>query len=130
MYPDKTNYSGTQTRSEIIEFARSWVGVPWRHQGRTRNGIDCAAVKRKAFEKLFLNEEQLETVEDAEVLDLLFQPGFSMAKKLTDVSGRGVGMDVIRSTMVELKGNAALQSSLGSGTTVSLRIPADYYQQL
>ena len=44
MSPDKTNYSNTQTRNKIIEIARSWLGVPWRHQGRGKTGIDCAGL--------------------------------------------------------------------------------------
>ena len=93
-------------------------------------GIDPDALRARAFEKGLIQEEQVDAMPDEEVAELLFLPGFSMAKKITDVSGRGVGMDVIRSTMIGLKGDAAVSSRFGEGTRLTLRIPSDYYQQL
>lgn len=93
-------------------------------------GIDVAKVKQKAFERRLLSENQLDAATEKQLLEFLFQPGFSLAERVTDVSGRGVGMDVIRCTMQELKGRVDIRTELGQGTTLMLRIPADYYQQL
>jgi chemotaxis protein histidine kinase CheA/HAMP domain-containing protein len=93
-------------------------------------GVNFDAVREKAYSKGFLTDETVDDASPEDLVELLFRPGFSMAKKVTDVSGRGVGMDVIRSTMRELKGEAGLITEPGVSTTLSLRIPADYYQSL
>ena len=93
-------------------------------------GIDLTKVKSKAFQKRILSEEELDRIGDQDLLNLLFLPGFSTAETVTDVSGRGVGMDVVAAIMRELKGSAAISSQLGVGTKLTLQIPADYYQQL
>ena len=93
-------------------------------------GINPEAVRAKAFAKGLLDEKAVDALADSDVAELLFLPGFSMAEKVSEVSGRGVGMDVIRSTMVELKGDAEITSTFGQGTRLTLRIPSDYYHQL
>jgi two-component system, chemotaxis family, sensor kinase CheA len=93
-------------------------------------GVNIPKVKEKAYQKGFLKDDELDSVSQEDVVEILFRPGFSMAEKVTDVSGRGVGMDVIRSTMRELKGDAHLDTTIGEATTLALRIPADYYQAL
>jgi two-component system chemotaxis sensor kinase CheA len=98
-----------------------------RDDGR---GIDPEAVKAVALSKGVADQDALAKMSDEQILRLLFEPGFSTAKQVTDVSGRGVGMDVIRSTMRALKGEAEIESEFGVGTTLRLWIPADYYQRL
>lgn len=93
-------------------------------------GIDLEAVRRKAVQKRLLDGERAEEAGEEELLELLFSAGFTTAERVTDLSGRGVGLDVIRSTMLGLKGGAEIRSTRGEGTTLSLWIPADYYQQL
>ncbi|HIN86602.1 MAG TPA: HAMP domain-containing protein, partial [Myxococcales bacterium] len=93
-------------------------------------GVDLEVVKQTAFQKSFLSEGQLEDISEEELCNLLFEPGFTTAVKVTDVSGRGVGMDVIRSTMRALKGEAHMTTERGVGSTLKLWLPADYYQQL
>ncbi len=86
-------------------------------------GIDPAKVKAKAVEKGVITEEQAETLNDREALMLIFQPGFSTAEKVTNISGRGVGMDVVKTNIEKLGGTVELQSEANVGTTVKIKIP-------
>jgi len=93
-------------------------------------GIDLGRVRATAVQRNKLSEEDAAKTSDTELIELLFTPGFSTASRVTELSGRGVGLDVIRTTMRDLKGDAELRSTYGEGTTLTLRIPAAYYQQL
>ncbi len=84
-------------------------------------GLNKEAIMKKALEKGIIQENQ--TLSDREIYNLIFQPGFSTAKKVTDVSGRGVGMDVVRRTIEDLRGNIEIISEPGRGSTISLRLP-------
>ncbi|MFC4060347.1 chemotaxis protein CheW [Planomonospora corallina] len=86
-------------------------------------GIDPARVRRKAYEKGLISEARAEAIPDAEAADLVFLPGFSTAEAVSDVSGRGVGMDAVRASAERLGGTVAIESAHGSGTTVRLRLP-------
>jgi len=86
-------------------------------------GIDVESVRRKAIEKGMLRPEQAEKLSDRETLNLIFQPGFSTAQKITTVSGRGVGMDVVKSHIEKIGGVVDIASQPGQGTTVKLKIP-------
>ena len=86
-------------------------------------GIDVARVKQKAIEKGLLRSEQVEKLSDREVLNLIFLPGFSTAQIVTNVSGRGVGMDVVKSNIEKIGGVVDVFSRPGEGTTVKLKIP-------
>lgn len=85
-------------------------------------GIDKERVLRKAEEKGLL-QVPAEKMTDKEIFALIFEPGFSTAKQVTDISGRGVGMDVVRKNIEKLRGAIDIESELGKGTTVTLRIP-------
>ena len=87
------------------------------------NGIDVEAVKRKAIERGVLTEEQAAVSDDNDIIRLLFLPSFSTAKKVTDVSGRGVGLDVVKSKIESLSGEVDVKSKLGEGSTFSIRLP-------
>ena len=84
-------------------------------------GIDVNAVRRKAIERGLIAEEQ--DVSDHEVMQFIMHAGFSTAQKLTQISGRGVGMDVVGSEIKALGGNMAIESTLGVGTEFTIRIP-------
>ncbi len=86
-------------------------------------GIDADAMRSKAVEEGVVSESEAEAMSDAEAYDLIFHPGFSTASEVTDVSGRGVGMDVVHSTVEQLDGSVNVDSELGEGTTVELRLP-------
>lgn len=87
------------------------------------NGIDVEAVKAKAVEKGRISQEQADAMSDKDAIDLLFQPSFSTAKKVTDVSGRGVGLDVVKSKIESLSGDVEVKTKLGEGSTFIIRLP-------
>ena len=87
------------------------------------NGIDVDAVRRKAIERGTITEEQAESMSEKEIIDLLFLPSFSTAKQVSDVSGRGVGLDVVRSKIESLSGEVEVKSKLGIGSTWIIRLP-------
>jgi two-component system chemotaxis sensor kinase CheA len=86
-------------------------------------GIDVATLKRKAIEKGLLRPEQADKLSEREALSLIFHAGLSTAKTVTNFSGRGVGMDVVKSHIEKIGGVVDVFSRLGEGTTVKLRIP-------
>ncbi len=86
-------------------------------------GLDKEVLKRKAIEKGVKTESELELMDDQEIYELIFHPGFSTADEVTDVSGRGVGMDVVHNTVKQLDGTVTVDSELGEGTVVRLRLP-------
>lgn len=86
-------------------------------------GIDPEKIKRNALEKGILSNEQLSRLADREVLNLIFSPGFSTAEKVTNVSGRGVGMDVVKTNIEKIGGTVDIQSRIGHGTTLRIKIP-------
>lgn len=87
------------------------------------NGINVENVRDKAIEKGVITEEQAEKMNDKEIIDLLFLPSFSTSKKVTDVSGRGVGLDVVKSKIEALSGEVEVKSKLGEGSTWIIRLP-------
>lgn len=86
-------------------------------------GIDPVRLKKKAVEKNVITAAQAQMMSDREAVNLIFAPGFSTAEKVTDVSGRGVGMDVVRSNIEKLGGHVEVQSVVGKGTTMAITIP-------
>lgn len=91
--------------------------------GDDGNGIDTDTVKQKAIERGLVTPEQAESLSQKEIIDFLFMPSFSMAKKITDVSGRGVGLDVVKSNIEALGGDVEVKSKLGEGSTFTVRLP-------
>jgi len=87
------------------------------------NGINTEAVKNKALERGVITPEQAAGMSEKEIIDLLFLPSFSTAKQVTDVSGRGVGLDVVRSKIESLSGEIEVKSVLGEGSTWTIRLP-------
>lgn len=86
-------------------------------------GIDVDKVRRKAIEKGTITEKQAETMSDKDFIDLLFQPSFSTADKITDVSGRGVGLDVVKTKIEALGGNISAKTVAGEGSTFTIQLP-------
>lgn len=87
------------------------------------NGIDTEAVKNKAIERGVITPEQGEAMSEKEIIGLLFNAGFSTAKVVSDVSGRGVGLDVVKSMIESLSGEVEVKSKLGEGSTWTIRLP-------
>ncbi|MBW1722612.1 MAG: chemotaxis protein CheA [Deltaproteobacteria bacterium] len=86
-------------------------------------GINPDVILKKALEKGLITTEQAEKMGREDVFNLIFLPGFSTAGKITDVSGRGVGMDVVRANLTKLKGNVRVMSDPGNGTHIRLEVP-------
>ena len=91
--------------------------------GDDGNGIDVEAVKNKAIERGTITAEQAENMTQKEIINLLFLPSFSMAKKISDISGRGVGLDVVKSNIEALGGDVEVNTVLGEGSTFTVRLP-------
>ena len=87
------------------------------------SGIDVEKVKRKALEKGSITEEQAETMTEQDVINLLFRPSFSTAEKISDVSGRGVGLDVVKNKIEGLGGDIECKTVLGQGSNFIIRLP-------
>ncbi len=86
-------------------------------------GVDVEKIKKKAVEKGTITPEQAATMTDKEAIDLLFRPSFSTAEQISDLSGRGVGLDVVKSKIEALGGDVEAKTVLGEGTTFIVRLP-------
>lgn len=86
-------------------------------------GINPEFIKKKAIEKGLITPAEAKNLSKSEIYEILFLPGFSGAEKLTDLAGRGVGMDVVRTTLNEIRGTISIDSTLGKGTTFTIRLP-------
>ncbi len=87
------------------------------------NGIDVENVKKTAIERGVITPEQGDNMSEKDIINLLFHAGFSTSKKITDVSGRGVGLDVVKSKIESLSGEVEVKSKLGEGSTWIIRLP-------
>lgn len=87
------------------------------------NGIDVESVKNKAIERGVITPDQALTMSEKDIINLLFHAGFSTAKTISDVSGRGVGLDVVKSKIESLSGEVEVKSSLEEGSTWTIRLP-------
>jgi two-component system chemotaxis sensor kinase CheA len=87
------------------------------------HGVDVERVRQRALSQGLLTAEQAGQLTDAETLDLIFSPGFSTAAEITELSGRGVGLDVVQSVLARLKGTVHIETEVGRGTTFRLRLP-------
>jgi two-component system chemotaxis sensor kinase CheA len=118
-----------EVRSERGKAVNAVIHLAARHSGASvliavsddGGGIDLDAVRSRAVERGLTTENT--QLSDQEVYSFIFQPGFSTAKQVTDVSGRGVGMDVVRQRVDSLRGSIDVVSNRGLGTTVTLRLP-------
>lgn len=86
-------------------------------------GMDKDAIVRKALEKNLVTESELKNMSDRDVYDMVFLPGFSTAKVVSDISGRGVGMDVVKTNIEKLNGIIEIDSEVNKGTVISIKIP-------
>lgn len=102
------------------EAAGGEVRVTIRDDGR---GIDPARLRERAIRSGMLRADEVASLSDSEALDLVFLPGFSTAPLVTDISGRGVGLDVVRSNIGELGGHVMIESQIGYGTQIILVLP-------
>ena len=121
--PDKRKAAGKP--AEGVVFLRAF------HEGGQVNieisddgaGVDPERMKKKALQRGVITSEQAARMSEREAINLIFLPGFSTAEKVTNVSGRGVGMDVVKTNVEKIGGTVDVQSKLGQGTTVKIKIP-------
>lgn len=86
-------------------------------------GMNPEVLRRKAVEKGMMDEEAASRLTESECFSLIFSPGFSMKQEITDISGRGVGMDVVKNSISKLNGVIDIKSEVGKGTTLSIKVP-------
>ncbi len=91
--------------------------------GDDGGGINTDKVREKAVERGLVTPEEAENLTQKEIIDFLFMPSFSMAKQITDISGRGVGLDVVKSNIEALGGDVTVKSVMGEGSTFTVRLP-------
>ncbi len=91
--------------------------------GDDGKGIDAATIKQKSIKKGLLTKEEADTLSDKEIIDYLFKPGFSTSETITDLSGRGVGLDVVKSKITALGGHVEVNTEVGKGSTFIVRLP-------
>lgn len=120
--PEQERIDAGKTPQGMIYFKAFYSGasvvIKIQDDGR---GIDIEKVRQKAIEKELILPDAKYT--NKEILDLVFIPGFSTAKNITDISGRGVGMDVVKRKIDEIRGTVDLESKEGIGTTITIRLP-------
>lgn len=87
------------------------------------SGIDARQLRVRALERGIMSEAELQEMDDKRALGLIFMPGFSLAKEVTDVSGRGVGMDVVKTNIERIGGTVDIDSVINEGTTITLKLP-------
>lgn len=107
------------------------VGLIARHEGNSvvimvtddGSGIDAEVIRRKAVEKGVISQDEADNLSDADAVRLIFLPGFSTAEQITDVSGRGVGMDVVRSKIESLGGHVDVETKIDEGSVFKIKLP-------
>jgi two-component system chemotaxis sensor kinase CheA len=121
--PDERELAGKPRQGTITVSAEAlgaYVNVTIRDDGR---GMDPKLLREAAVRKNLFSAEAAALLTNQEALELIFTPGFSTAQMITDISGRGVGMDVVRTNIVELGGQVHVESRLGVGTSITLALP-------
>lgn len=117
---EKQGKTKSGTVQLIAERKRNHVLIKVTDDGK---GIDPIKIKETAVKKGLKTDREVQSLSDQQTLQLIFLPGLSSAKKITNISGRGVGMDVVKSTIEKLNGVVDIQSTLGEGSTFSLKLP-------
>jgi two-component system chemotaxis sensor kinase CheA len=121
--PQERKAVGKPEKGKVIlraEHEGNFIVITVEDDGR---GIDPERVRRKAVEKKIITEQEASSISDRDALNLIFLPGFSTASKVTNVSGRGVGLDVVKANITKLNGMIDVQSTLGKGTKFILKLP-------
>ncbi|MDR9834512.1 chemotaxis protein CheA [Herbaspirillum huttiense] len=121
--PEERRAAGKPATGKLVMSARQeadCVVIEIADDGR---GIDPAVIRRKAYARGLVDEAALERMSDREAVNLVFLPGFSTAEAVTDLSGRGVGMDAVRTAIERLHGSVQLESKAGQGTRLQLSLP-------
>jgi two-component system chemotaxis sensor kinase CheA len=121
--PEERKNKGKPEQGIIVVDAErdgNYILITMEDDGR---GIDIENTKKKAIEKGLISEIEAAEMSKSDALDLIFIPGFSMKQEITNVSGRGVGMDVVKTNIAKLKGIVEIDSNVGIGTIITLKVP-------
>ncbi|WP_369018103.1 chemotaxis protein CheA [Thermatribacter velox] len=121
--PEERAAAGKPARGRVLLKAyqeENSVVIMVQDDGR---GISLGKLKQKALERGLVKADELEKLSEKEIIDFIFHPGFSTAEEVTDVSGRGVGMDVVKRNIEKINGQVFVESLEGKGTTFYLRLP-------
>lgn len=121
--PDKRTAAGKHAAGTIVLSASHQAGKVTISIADDGAGMDAAKLKTKAIDKGLITPEQARDMTDRDALKLIFAPGFSTAEKVTDVSGRGVGMDVVRTNIERLGGTVDIETRKGAGSVISIQLP-------
>ena len=121
--PEERKMKGKQEQGTVVINAErdgNYILITMEDDGQ---GIDAEQVKQKAIEKALISEAQAQDMSTTEIHNLIFIPGFSTKHETTNISGRGVGMDVVRTNIAKLKGIVEIESEIGKGTIITLKVP-------
>ncbi len=121
--PEQRHAAGKAAKATVVLQAFHQAGKVNISISDDGGGIDVAKLKQKAVARGLLAPEQARAMNEREALALIFRPGFSTAEKVTDVSGRGVGMDVVKTNIERVGGNVSVETEIGTGTTVFVKLP-------
>jgi two-component system chemotaxis sensor kinase CheA len=121
--PEERKRMGKQSKGIVIVSAErdgNYILITMEDDGR---GMDAEQIKKKAVERGLVTEESAREMSTSDALNLVFIPGFSMKQETTNISGRGVGMDVVKTKIAKLKGIVEIVSEYGKGTIITLKLP-------
>jgi len=121
--PEERKKQGKPQQGIVVVNAErdgNYILITMEDDGR---GIDAEQIKQKAIEKGLISEAQAQEMSTTEFLNMIFIPGFSTKHETTNVSGRGVGMDVVKTNIAKLKGIVEINSEVGKGTIITLKVP-------
>jgi len=121
--PEERKKNGKPQQGIVVVNAErdgNYILITMEDDGR---GMDAEQIKQKAIEKGLISEAQAKEMSTADILNLIFIPGFSTKHEATNVSGRGVGMDVVKTNIAKLKGIVEIDSEVGKGTIIILKVP-------
>ncbi len=121
--PGQRKASGKQPRGRIVVRASQGNDCVLIEISDDGAGLDLGAIRQTALQRRIVNEDTLQNMSDSEISELIFSSGFSTKHFVTDVSGRGVGMDVVRTNVERLKGSLSISSEPGQGTKISISLP-------
>jgi two-component system chemotaxis sensor kinase CheA len=119
--PEEREKAGKDKEGKVVLRAFHKSGKIYIEVEDDGKGLDADAIAEKAKERGII--ESAESLSEREIFNLIFEPGFSTAKQVTDVSGRGVGMDVVRKNIESLRGKIQIQSKKGEGSTFTIQLP-------
>ncbi|MGZ3900432.1 MAG: chemotaxis protein CheA, partial [Bacteroidia bacterium] len=122
--PAKRLERGKPETGKVILKARNEKDTVYIEAHDDGNGIDLNAIKKKALEKGIISSDYAKIISEDEIMMCLFEPGFSNAEKITEVSGRGVGMDVVKRSVESIGGKISIETELGKGSVFTLSLPS------